>query len=77
MSDLMKSVLMRFVRGALASAVSSMVLIIPVGLNTFHDIQPWLVSLGLAGAIGFLSGGLQALDKYFRATDQANKTLDM
>lgn len=57
---------MRFIRGAVASAVSTMVVIAPVGITTFHNLQPWLLSLGVAGLIGFITGGLQAIDKAFR-----------
>lgn len=43
-----------------------MALITPVGIQNFNDISSWLVALLLAGIVGAISGGLQALDKYWR-----------
>ena len=43
-----------------------MALILPVGIQNFNDLSSWLVGLLLAGLVGAISGGIQALDKYFR-----------
>lgn len=62
-----KSVFYRFLRGAVAGAVASMVVVNVSGVNTFNDLGVFLTSLTLAGIVGGVTGGLLALDKYFRA----------
>lgn len=66
MNDTVKIILARFLRGGSAAALSSMIVITPVGITTFKSLEPWLVSLLLAGIVGFVSGGIQALDKAYR-----------
>mgnify|MGYP001103299743 CR=1 FL=1 len=66
MKQIIKSALMRFLRGFVAGGIGAMALITPVGIQNFNDISSWLVALLLAGIVGAISGGLQALDKYFR-----------
>lgn len=66
MSDSIKSIVLRFIRGAVASAVSAMVVIAPIGITNFHQIGQWGTALIVAGVVGFISGGLLALDKAFR-----------
>lgn len=62
-----KLVFFRFLRGAVAGAVSTMVMIQFTGGNSFSDLQAFLSSLAVAGIVGAVTGGLLALDKYFRA----------
>ena len=62
-----KSVLYRFLRGGVASAVASMILINSSGVNTFETLKGFFIALGYSAIIGFTTGGLLALDKYFRA----------
>ncbi len=66
MSDFTKTILLRFVRGAVSGAISAMIVILPVGIQTFEQLNQWLISLALAGIVGLISGGLQALDKAYR-----------
>lgn len=61
-----KAVGYRFLRGAVASAVASMVMIQVSGVSSFSDIETFLKALIIAGFVGGVSGGLMALDKYFR-----------
>lgn len=62
-----KIVFFRFLRGAVAGAVSTMILIQFNGGNSFADVQVFLANLAVAGIVGAITGGLLALDKYFRA----------
>jgi len=66
MNEIIKRALNRFLRGFIAGGVGAMALITPVGIQNFNDISSWLVALLLAGIVGAISGGLQALDKYWR-----------
>jgi hypothetical protein len=66
MKQIIKSALMRFLRGFIAGGIGAMALILPVGIQNFNDLSSWLVGLLLAGLVGAISGGIQALDKYFR-----------
>ena len=62
-----KIVFLRFLRGAMSGAVSTMVVIQFTGGNSFSDLKAFMFSLTIAGFIGGVTGGLMALDKYFRA----------
>lgn len=62
-----KMVAYRFLRGAVAGAVASMVGLQMVGAQSFSDVQAFLTSLAISGIMGGVTGGLLALDKYFRA----------
>lgn len=66
MKQIIKSALMRFLRGFIAGGVGAMALILPVGIQNFEDVSGWLIAMLLAGTVGAISGGLQALDKYIR-----------
>lgn len=62
-----KVAFLRFLRGAVSGAVSTMVVIQFTGGNSFSDLKSFVFSLTIAGFIGAVTGGLMALDKYFRA----------
>lgn len=62
-----KVVFFRFLRGAIAGAVASMIGLQVVGVHSFADLQAFAQSLAIAGIFGGVTGGLLALDKYFRA----------
>lgn len=66
---LAERLLMRFLRGAISGAVSSMTVILPFSVDattTWNDVFMWLNLLVIAGLIGFISGGLLAIDLYIR-----------
>ena len=66
MNQFSKSVLLRFLRGGVAGAAGSMLVINLSGTNSFADLKVLLASLAVSGAIGFISGFLQAIDKFYR-----------
>ena len=68
MSEQVKSVLFRFLRGAVAGGVSSMVVTIPANVSSLDELVVWLHILLIAGLFGSISGGLLALDKLYRYT---------
>lgn len=69
MSELAKSVLLRFLRAFVAGAVSTMVVIVPLA-NDWSSLKGWLSALSLAGIIGGITGVLQAVDKWVRSTPE-------
>lgn len=66
-----KRVGMRFLRGAVSGSVASMAALLAVAgredINNLASLEVWLITLSFAGIVGFVSGGLLALDKYFRS----------
>lgn len=64
-----KRILFRFLRGAIAGAVSTMAVIIPA-VNGWEELSIWLSTLALAGIVGAITGGLLALDKWIRNKPQ-------
>ena len=72
--NLLKGVAMRFLRGALSGALSTMVVVVgtvsySVGVTTFLDVKNLLVALTVAGMIGAISGGILGFDKYYRSVE--------
>jgi hypothetical protein len=67
MNQTLKSVILRFVRGCVAGAVSTMLTITLSAPSTWREMYAILSSLALAGTIGAITGGLMALDKYLRS----------
>lgn len=65
MTQIIKSVLLRFVRAFVAGAVSVMITVVPLTGN-WDELSTWLSSLALAGIVGGISGVIQATDKYIR-----------
>ena len=62
-----KALFFRFLRGFIAGAVGSMIMINVGGANTFADIQIFLTALLYAAITGGITGGLMTLDKYIRS----------
>jgi len=58
---------MRFIRGFVSGAVSSMVMVNMVGVNTFEDMKIFFMSLCYSMIIGGISGAILAMDKGIRA----------
>lgn len=65
--SLAKSVGVRFVRGFLAGAVSTMVTVGAINVQSLHDLASWLGVLGLSAIVGGITGGILAVDKFMRA----------
>lgn len=66
MDNLIKSLVLRFIRGAVAGFISTAVLVVPGQIGTYTEIGQWLNSLAIAGIVGAITGGLLTLDKYIR-----------
>lgn len=64
--ELIKSLLLRFLRAFVAGAVATMVTIMPMA-GGWSDLKVWLSALALAGITGGISGCLMAIDKYCRS----------
>jgi hypothetical protein len=67
MTDIIKSIILRFIRAFVAGAVATMIIIVPLSSGRWEDLGTWLSSLALAGIIGGISGVLQATDKWIRS----------
>lgn len=65
--NLGKSLWLRFVRGAVAGAVASGGAITFFGENTFSNLVHFLTMVAIALITGAVTGGLLAVDKFFRA----------
>lgn len=66
MENLGKTLWLRFLRGAIAGAVSSGGTITFIGHNTFTDLRTFLATLSIALIVGALTGGILAVDKFMR-----------
>jgi hypothetical protein len=64
--ELLKSILWRFIRGGIAGAVSTMIVLLPLSATSWREVGVVLASLGVAGTIGGISGLILAIDKYCR-----------
>jgi hypothetical protein len=68
-TELVKSLLLRFVRAFVAGAVATMIAVVPVASNSnWQDLKVWLSALALAGIVGGINGTILAIDKYIRST---------
>lgn len=61
---------LRFLRGAISGAVSSMVILQVAGAHSFSDVLHFWSALGIAGLMGATTGGLLAIDKYIRTAPE-------
>lgn len=59
-----KAVLLRFLKGALASGLASMALVTIEQPKVWTDFGPLLSSLGIAGLFGAISGLILAIEKW-------------
>lgn len=66
-----KTLWLRFLRGAISGAVSSMAVLQVAGAHSFADVATFAHSLGVAGLMGAITGGILALDKYIRSDSSA------
>lgn len=61
------SLILRFLRGGIAGAVSTMITIPLIVPTNYKDLGTLITALTLAGVIGLISGILQSIDKYIRS----------
>lgn len=66
MQEILKPVLLRFARGFVAGAIASLGTISLTTVGTWHDLSSALTALAYSLAVGGITGGLMALDKYLR-----------
>lgn len=64
--DLGKTLWLRFLRGAIAGAVSTGTTITFIGGNTFSDLKAFFATLIVSLIVGATTGGLLAIDKFIR-----------
>ena len=69
MSDKTKAVLIRFAKGAIAGAVTSMAIVSVKQPQVWTDVLGMLNALGLAGVYGAIVGLLLALQKWTSWSD--------
>ncbi len=67
MNQYYKSVLLRFLRGSVAGAVATMIPLLPQNISEVGNLKDWLMSLGIAGFIGAITGLILAIDKGLRS----------
>jgi hypothetical protein len=66
-----QSILWRFVRGGIAGAFASAATLTSLmGVQSWTELRTALVFLGLSALIGFITGGILAVDKFIRSTPQ-------
>lgn len=68
----MNYLIKRFLRGGIAGAVSSMLLIMGSNISSWGELSVWLNALAIAGVSGFITGFLLAVDKWAR-TESSEK----
>ena len=66
MSELAKTLILRFVRAFIAGAVGTMITTLTFS-GGWVELQAWLSSLALGAIVGGISGVIQATDKYLRS----------
>ena len=71
MNNIYNRALLRFLRGGLAGAFATMVMILPMNTSKWSDLWFWIQALVLSGLFGFISGGVLAIDKFLR--DKSSK----
>lgn len=69
MISLQKALVLRFVRGFVTGAVSSMLMINFVAVNTFTDLKVFLTALTFSAIVGGINGALLSVDKYLRSDE--------
>ena len=66
---MLKSVSLRFIKGAIAGMTASIALIAITAPHTWADLNTALVALAYAAITGFFSGGFLAVEKWYNWTD--------
>lgn len=65
---MLKSVSLRFLKGAIAGATASVSAITIQAPHTWADLSTALVGLAYAGIVGFVAGGVLAVEKWYNWT---------
>lgn len=65
--DLGKSLWYRFLRGAIAGAVSTGATMTFIGVHTLSDLKSALATLGISLIVGAITGAFLTVDKFIRA----------
>jgi len=68
-----KSIINRFIKGAIAGAVSSMILVTTQIPQTWTDVHSTLNALAIAGVSGAVTGLLLALQKWVSWEDEVGE----
>ena len=68
-----KVVLRRFIKGALGGAIASITALSLNAPATWADLSTALIALVFAGVVGFITGGLLAVEKWWNFTETAPK----
>jgi len=71
--SLAKRLLLRFVRGFVAGFCGTAISIGAFTGNQWRDLGIWLAFLSMSGLAGGITGGILAVDKYFRETKSSLK----
>jgi hypothetical protein len=66
--QLFKSIAMRFIKGGLAGAAAAVGMITITAPTTWTALSSVLVALSYAAIVGFMSGGILAIEKYYNWT---------
>jgi hypothetical protein len=68
MSNFLKSILLRLVRGFFAGFFGTTATMVIFAGSSVDDLGEWLFLLGIAGIAGGIGGLILAGDKYFRSS---------
>lgn len=71
----MNYLIKRFLRGGIAGATGSMVMIMGSNISNWGEVGVWLNALGIAFVVGFITGFILAVDKWSR-TEEDIETID-
>lgn len=64
-----KSVAIRFAKGGLAGASAALVAVTIQAPQTWSELSTALIAVSYAAFVGFISGGILALEKWYNWTD--------
>lgn len=73
MSDKIKSVLMRFIKGFIAGALAAIGLLTLQAPTSWEELSKTLLMLAFAAVSGGITGGLLAVEKYLGWVDSATQ----
>ncbi len=65
----LRAILIRFLKGGVAGAISMVSVISLANISTWTELQTALVSLSLAAIVGFITGVIMAAEKWATWTE--------